>query len=81
MLKKILKISGITLLALLVILFVAPFIFKGKIIKIVKQEINKSINAKVDFADLDLSFFRRFPRVSVALMWPSISSALSAAMK
>ena len=67
MLKKILKISGITLLALLVILFVAPFIFKGKIIKIVKQEINKSINAKVDFADLDLSFFRRFPRVSVAL--------------
>lgn len=67
MLKKILKITGIVVLALLVILFTAPFIFKGKIVKIVKQEINKSINAKADFTDLDLSFFRHFPRVSVAL--------------
>ena len=67
MLRKIVKITGITLLILLVILFTAPFIFKGKIVKIVKQEINKNINAKADFTDLDLSFFRRFPRVSVAL--------------
>jgi len=67
MLKKILKITGITILVLLVILFTAPYIFKGKIIKIVKKEINNSVTAKVDFTDLDLSFFRRFPRVSVAL--------------
>src|SRR5688500_9872778 len=67
MLKKILKITGFTLLGLIVILFTAPYIFKGKIIKIVKKEINNNINAKTDFADLDLSFFRRFPRVSVAL--------------
>lgn len=67
MLKKILKITGISLAALLVILFVAPFIFKGKIIAIAKEQINKNINAKVDFKDLNLSFFRHFPRVSVAL--------------
>jgi hypothetical protein len=67
MLRKILKITGISLLVLLVILFTAPYIFKGKIIKIVKREINNNINAKADFKDLDLSFFRRFPRVSVAL--------------
>jgi hypothetical protein len=67
MLKKILKITGISLGVLLVILFVAPFIFKGKIISIAKEQINKNINAKVDFKDLDLSFFRHFPRVSVAL--------------
>ncbi|WEK34895.1 MAG: AsmA-like C-terminal region-containing protein [Candidatus Pseudobacter hemicellulosilyticus] len=67
MLKKILKITGYTLLALIIILFTAPYIFKGKIIKIVKQEINKSINAKVDFKDLSLSFFRHFPKASVAL--------------
>lgn len=67
MLKKILKITGITLLVLIVILFTAPFIFKGKILKIAKEQINKNINAKADFKDLSLSFFRRFPRVSVAL--------------
>jgi len=67
MLKKILKITGISLGVLLVILFVAPFIFKGKIIAIAKEQINKNINAQVDFKDLSLSFFRHFPRVSVAL--------------
>jgi hypothetical protein len=67
MLKKIAKITGITLVTLIVILFVAPFIFKGKIIAIAKEQINKNVNANVDFKDLSLSFFRHFPRVSVAL--------------
>jgi hypothetical protein len=67
MLKKVLKITGISLLVLLVILFTAPFIFKGKIIKIVKEQINNNINAKADFKDVSLSFFRHFPRVSLAL--------------
>src|SRR5687768_6889154 len=67
MLKKIAKITGISLAVILLILFVAPFIFKGKIIAIAKEQINKNINAQVDFKDLNLSFFRHFPRVSVAL--------------
>ena len=67
MLKKIAKITGISLAVILLILFVAPFIFKGKIISIAKEQINKNINARVDFKDLSLSFFRHFPRVSVAL--------------
>lgn len=67
MLKKILKITGITLFVLIAILFAAPFIFKGKIVAIVKEEINKNINAKADFKDVSLSFFRHFPKVSLAL--------------
>lgn len=67
MLKKVLKITGISLLVLIVILFTAPFIFKGKIVKIAKEQINKNINAKADFKDVSLSFFRHFPRVSLAL--------------
>lgn len=67
MLKKVLKITGISLLILIVILFTAPFIFKGKIVKIVKEQINKNINAKADFKDVSVSFFRHFPRVSLAL--------------
>jgi hypothetical protein len=33
----------------------------------VKKEINKNINAKVDFNDVDISFFRHFPKVSIGL--------------
>ena len=67
MLKKIFKITGITLLVLLIILFAAPYLFKDKIAKIVKEQINKNVAAKVDFTDLSLSFFRHFPSASVAL--------------
>lgn len=67
MLKKILKVTGITLLVLLIILFIAPYLFKGKIVAIVKEQINKNINAKADFQDVSVSFFRHFPRVSLAL--------------
>ena len=67
MFKKILKITLIVLLVLVGVAFAAPFVFKGKIIKIAKEQINKSLTAAVDFKDLDISFFRHFPRVSVAL--------------
>ncbi|RXK83409.1 AsmA family protein [Filimonas effusa] len=67
MLKKIIKITGISLLVLIALLFTLPFIFKGRIIRIVKTQINKNINAKVDFTNVTVSFFRRFPRVSVAI--------------
>jgi hypothetical protein len=65
--KKFLKITGITVLVIFIILFTAPFLFKGKIIQVIKTQINKNINAKVDFSDVDLSLIRRFPRVSVAI--------------
>jgi hypothetical protein len=65
--KKVLKITGITLLVLLLVLFTLPFLFKGKIISLVKSEINKTINARVDFSDIDISLIRRFPRVAVAI--------------
>ncbi|HEY5370288.1 MAG TPA: AsmA-like C-terminal region-containing protein [Hanamia sp.] len=67
MLKRILKIAGITLLSLIVIAFILPFIFKGKIMEIAKKEINKNVNANVDFKDVNISLFRHFPHVAVGL--------------
>lgn len=67
MLKKILKIVLIVLVVLIVIAFALPLLFKDKLIAIAKTEINKSLNAKADFQDLDISFFRHFPRVSAGL--------------
>jgi hypothetical protein len=52
--------------ALILVLLVAlPFVFEDKIKTIAKNELNKSINAVVDFDDLDISFIRSFPRVSL----------------
>jgi hypothetical protein len=65
--KKFLKVTLIVILILFVVLFTLPFLFKGKIIEIVKTEINKNINAKVDFADVNISLIRKFPRVSAAV--------------
>jgi hypothetical protein len=67
MLKKVLKITGIILLVLLLAAIAIPYFFKDKILAVVKTEINKNVNAKVAFTDLDISFFRRFPRVAVGL--------------
>jgi hypothetical protein len=67
MAKKIIKIAGIILLSLIVIAFLLPLLFKGKIMEIAKKEINKNINAKVDFKDVDISLFRHFPHVAVGL--------------
>jgi|SRR5665213_399451 len=67
MIKKILKIAGIIILSLIIIAFLLPVLFKGKIMKIAKKEINKNINAKVDFKDVDISLFRHFPHVAVGL--------------
>lgn len=65
--KKILKIFVITLVVLIGLLFASTYIFRGKIIALVKSEINKNINAKVDFKEVDISFFRNFPKVSIGL--------------
>jgi len=65
--KKILKIAGISLLVAFIALLILPFIFKGKVIEIVKSEINRTINAQVDFDRVSLNFFRNFPNASVSL--------------
>ncbi|MGC4099830.1 hypothetical protein [Ferruginibacter sp.] len=65
--KKILKIFLISLVALIAIALAIPYVFKGKIVAYVKQTINKSLTAKVDFKDVDISFFRHFPKVAIGL--------------
>ncbi|MCC7331121.1 MAG: AsmA family protein [Flavobacteriales bacterium] len=59
--KKFLKISGISILVLLLIIVALPFIFKGKIVEIVKTETNNMLNAKVDFGDFDMGLLSSFP--------------------
>jgi len=65
--KKILIIAGITVVAIFLILLVTPILFKGKILNIAKTELNKMLEAQVDFSDLKLSFIRNFPNAYVGL--------------
>ncbi len=67
MFKKIIKLLFIFLLIIIVAAFAAPYLFKNQIVSLVKKEINKKINAKVDFKEVDISFFRHFPKVAVGL--------------
>jgi len=65
--KKFLKIFFISLVLLIGLLFASTYFFRDKIVALVKTEINKNINAKVDFKQVDISFFRHFPKVSIGL--------------
>jgi hypothetical protein len=67
MLKKTLKITAITLAVLLLLAFSVPYLFKGKILAITRQQINNKINATVDFSDVDISLFRHFPRLAIGI--------------
>lgn len=71
-LKKSLKIAGITLISLVLLAFIIPVVFKKQVQAIVKREINKQINAKVDFTDVKLSLFRHFPRATISIKGLSI---------
>ena len=59
--KKFLKVIGVVLILLLAALIALPMIFKDDIVKLVKEEANKSVNAKIDFGDFDLSLIKSFP--------------------
>ena len=55
MLKKILKIVGIILLLLVISAFAIPYFFKDQIKARILTSINEKVDAKVAFADADLS--------------------------
>jgi hypothetical protein len=74
---KAIKIGLISLISILVLaigaLIAIPYLFKDKIIALVKEEANKSIIAKLNFDnDVNISLLRSFPRLSIELNHLSI---------
>lgn len=65
--KKAIKIAGITIISLITVAFATPFLFKGKIVELIKSNINESINAKVEFEDIDISLLRHFPKIALGI--------------
>ncbi|KGL63177.1 AsmA-like C-terminal region-containing protein [Polaribacter sp. Hel1_85] len=65
--KRIIKWITITALLLLTALIAVPYVFKDKIVAMVKNTINNNINATVTFKDTDLSLFKNFPLLSLTV--------------
>jgi uncharacterized protein involved in outer membrane biogenesis len=68
---KALKITGIVAGVLAVLLLAAailiPILFKDQIAERVKAEINKNVEARVDWGDFSLSLLRNFPNLAFSL--------------
>ncbi len=64
---KTLKITGITLVSLLVLMFLLPWLFPQTITNKIKQWAGSSINGKLNFSGTSLSFFKKFPALTLTL--------------
>ena len=67
MLKKILKISGISFIVIMLLLVAAPYLFKDKIKEMITKTLNENVNANIAFEEVDLSFFKSFPKANVTI--------------
>ncbi|MBK8497314.1 MAG: AsmA family protein [Flavobacteriales bacterium] len=63
--KRLLISSGILIFLLLAAIILVPILFKDKIEAAVKDEVNKNINATVDWGEWDISLLRNFPNLTV----------------
>ncbi len=66
-LLKTLKISGIIVGSILLLMFILPILFPKTITEKIKNLANSSLNGKVNFSGTSLSFFKRFPELTLTL--------------
>src|SRR2546428_6147164 len=64
---RILAVAGATIALLLVLLLVLPLLFRDRIAERVKTAVNQTLNARVDWRDVGVGFFRHFPDLTLTL--------------
>ncbi len=64
---KILKWTGIVIAGILLLLFLVPLLFPGKVASEVKKIANERLDTKLEFSKSNLSFFTHFPSLTVSL--------------
>ncbi len=67
LLLRLLKISAITLAGILILLFLAPYLFPDTVGRQIKQWTNQSIRGDLNFTKARLSFFTHFPSLTLTL--------------
>ncbi len=66
-LKTIFKVLIFLLLGLILAAIIAPIVFKDRIIEEIKKLANEHVEAKVEFADVDLSLIKSFPNLNIQI--------------
>ena len=64
---KTVKITAITIAALLLLLFALPYLFPKTVSDKIKQFARGSITSQLDFSETRLSFFKHFPSLTLTL--------------
>lgn len=64
---RILAIVGTLIVLLLALLVVLPLLFRDRIAQRAKLEVNRSLDARVEWRDVGLTFFRNFPNFTLRL--------------
>ncbi|MBU7569843.1 MAG: AsmA family protein, partial [Flavobacterium sp.] len=64
---KVLKITGVTIASILLLMFLLPMLFPGRIAEQVKAFANKKLDGELSFSESNLSFFKHFPSLTVTL--------------
>ncbi len=65
--KTLLKILAVLLVIIVALLFILPMAYKSEIVSLTKIELNKNVNATIDFEDVDLSLFKSFPNFNISI--------------
>lgn len=65
--KKVFITLGVLILVVITALMVISTFFKGDILQIIEKQSAKYINAKLKIGDMNLSMFKSFPNLNVAL--------------
>ncbi|HHH50189.1 MAG TPA: hypothetical protein ENK52_04340, partial [Saprospiraceae bacterium] len=67
LLKRTIIFIGVLLFLLIAAAVAIPYFYKDEIIEYVKNDVNKNLNATVDFKDVSLSLIRSFPDFSFGM--------------
>jgi AsmA protein len=64
---KVLKITGLSVAAILLLLFLTPILFPGTVAEKIKTWTNSSLDGELNFSKVRLSFFKHFPSLTLTL--------------
>lgn len=65
--KTFIKILIVLVAIILAALIITPIVYKAEITELAKKELNKQVNAKIDFADMNLGLIKSFPNFNLEI--------------
>jgi len=66
--KRILLILLVFVVLLVGAAIAIPYIYKDEVVALVKEEVNNTVNAEVEFVDVSISLFRSFPNLNLSIV-------------